>query len=238
MKASIRLGMPVVAVVMLGAAGIVSAQVLAEPLQPELQPPLLPQPATAQPADRARVVEALGKGDVTAAEKIISDLQAQLQATPALAAPSGSVVFEELKACGFYPQETRLACVIEIKQKIGYAGLVGAPGSMEHVYFCVDWDNNGIFTQLESAGQGSVQMHDDPQAVPPRPPWSYVVYRDFNPFGGSRTSNNGATTTTISSAPTFRVKATLSWSAAPTGCNYVPVWGNSLVFQIRMDPIR
>ena len=167
MKANIRLGMPVVAVVMLGAAGIVNAQVLAEPVQLEPQPA-----ATVQPAHRAQVVEALGKGDVTAAEKIISDLQAQLQATSALAAQSGSIFFEELKACGFYPQETRLACVIEIKQQIGYAGLVGAAGSMEHVYFCIDWDNNGIFTQLESAGQGSVQMHDDPPPVSPRPPWS------------------------------------------------------------------
>ena len=227
----------VVAVAMLGAAGIeeLSDQAFAQQ-QELLQQPMMSMshPATVQPADRAHVLEALGKSDFTTAEKIVTDLQGQLQATSALAA-SGSVFFEELKACGFYPQETRLACVIEIKQQAGYAGQVGAPGSMEHVYFCVDWDNNGIFTQLESAGQGSVQMHDDLQS---KPPWSYIVYRDFNPFGGSRTSNSGATATTTSSAPTFRAKATLSWFAAPTGCNFVPVWGNSLVFQIRMDPIR
>ena len=235
MKAS---RMPVVAVAMLGAAGIVelSDRAFAESQQQEQQQPVISQPATVHPADRTHVLEALGRSDFTTAEKIISDLQAQLQATAALAAAqSGSVFFEELKACGFYPQETRLACEIEIKQQVGYAGQVGAPGSMEHVYFCVDWDNNGDFTQFESAGQGSVQMHDDLQA---KPPWSYIVYRDFNPFGGSRTSNSGATATTTSSAPTFRAKATLSWFAAPTGCNYVPVWGNSLVFQIRMDPIR
>ena len=48
MKASIRLGMSVVAVVMLGAAGIMelNAQVFAQPLQPELQPAQLPQQAT------------------------------------------------------------------------------------------------------------------------------------------------------------------------------------------------
>ena len=240
MKESIRLGTSVVAVVMLGAAGIMelSAQVFAQPLQPDSQPALLPQQAMVQPAHRAHVQEALGKGDFAAVEKIISDLQVQLQATSALATQSGSIVFGELKACGFYPQETRLACVIEIKQQLGYAGPVGAAGSMEHVYFCVDWDNNGTFTQLESAGQGSVQMHDETQPTSAKPPWVYAVYRDFNPFGGSRTSNSGTSATTVSSAPTFRVKATLSWAAAPTGCNYIPVWGNSLVFQIRMDPIR
>ncbi len=240
MKTSIRLGMSVVAVVILSATGTMelSAQVPAQPPQPEQQPALLPQQATIQPAHRSRMLEALGKGDFAAAEKIVSELQAQLQTNSALATQGGSIVFEELKACGLYPQETRLACVIEIKQQVGYSGPVGAVGSMEHVYFCIDWDNNGTFTQLESAGQGSVQMHDEPQPASAKPPWVYTVYRDFNPFGGSRTSNSGTTATTVSNAPTFRGKAVLSWAAAPTGCDYIPVWGNSLVFQIRMDPIR
>lgn len=247
MKAVVRLGIAVMAVAVFSAAGMMAhAQapttgptLVPQPLPPQvLQPPVLAPQVAVQPADRAKVLEALGRGDFTAAEKIVSELQAQLQANIAFAPQGGSVIFEELKACGFYPQETRLACVIEIKQQFGYAGPVGALGSMEHVYFCIDWDNNGVFTQLESAGQGSVQMHDDPQAVPPGPPWLYAVYRDFNPFGGSRTSNTGVTSTTVSSAITVRVKATLSWFFAPTGCNYVPVWGNSLVFQIRMDPVR
>ena len=87
MKESIRLGTSVVAVVMLGAAGIMelSAQVFAQPLQPDSQPALLPQQAMVQPAHRAHVQEALGKGDFAAVEKIISDLQVQLQATSALA---------------------------------------------------------------------------------------------------------------------------------------------------------
>jgi hypothetical protein len=230
-------GMSAVAIVMLGTAGTMELSVQAF-AQAEPQPALLPQQATVQPTHRAQVLDALGKGDFASAEKFISDLQGQLQANSALATQSGSTVFEELKACGFYPQETRLACMIEIKQQLGYAGPVGAPGSMEHVYFCIDWDNNGIFTQLESAGQGTVQMHDEAHPTQAKPPWVYAIYRDFNPFGGSRTSNSGTSASTVSSAPTFRVKATLSWAVAPTGCNYIPVWGNSMVFQIRMDPIR
>jgi len=180
-------GISAVAIVMLGTAGTMelSAQAFA---QAEPQPALLPQQATVQPTHRAQVLDALGKGDFASAEKFISDLQGQLQANSALATQSGSTVFEELKACGFYPQETRLACMIEIKQQLGYAGPVGAPGSMEHVYFCIDWDNNGLFTQLESAGQGTVQMHDEAHPTQAKPPWVYAIYRDFNPFGGSRTS--------------------------------------------------
>jgi len=230
-------GISAVAIVMLGTAGTMELSVQAF-AQAEPQPALLPQQATVQPTHRAQVLDALGKGDFASAERFISDLQGQLQATSALATQSGSTVFEELKACGFYPQETRLACMIEIKQQLGYAGPVGAPGSMEHVYFCIDWDNNCIFTQLESAGQGTVQMHDEPHPTQAKPPWVYAIYRDFNPFGDSRTSNSGTSASTVSSAPTFRVKATLSWAVAPTGCNYIPVWGNSMVFQIRMDPIR
>jgi hypothetical protein len=196
-------------------------------------------PAAIQPSDRGKMLELIAKGDSAAAEKLHLELQAQLNAGPAspgvAAASSGSVFYEELKGCGFYPQETRLACVIEIKRTGGYNGNVGATGSMEHVYFCVDWNNNGTFTQLESVGQGSVQMHDAP---PGSPSWFYAVYRDINLFGGPRTSAGGPGAVTQTNAPSVRVQATLSWNFAPTGCNYVPVWGNTVVFQVRLDPIR
>jgi hypothetical protein len=229
MKGNLRLGMAALVVVVFGATGTVGvhAQVA------------VPPSAKIQPSDRGKVLEALAKGDVAGAENTFVELQTQLQTVPAAPgvgpiADAGSTFYEELKSCGFYPQETRLECVIEIKRNSGYSGLVGAFGSMEHVYFCVDWNNTGIFTQFESAGQGSVQMHDGPGS----PSWFYAVYRDFNLFGGPRTSNTGLSTTTVTTAPSFRVKAILSWFFAPTGCNFVPVWGNILVFQIRTDPIR
>jgi hypothetical protein len=194
-------------------------------------------------ADRKRVLEAIGKGDYAGAEKLMLELQAGLPSGAAAPAEGGSVFYEEIKACGFYPQETRLECIIEIKQTNGYAGPVGSFGSVEHVYFCIDYNNDGQFTQFESAGQGSVQMHDESAGA--RPPWQYAIYRDFNPFGGLgsapgplRTAPNGNNAPTTTNAPTKTVRAILSWFFAPTGCNFRPIWGNIVQFRIRFDPIR
>src|ERR1043166_378366 len=156
MNATLRLGFAAAVIVMLGAAGI--------------------DGSNAQTAsDRAKVLEALTRGDSAGAEKIVTELQAHLQAAPTvpgLAPPpaAGSVFFEALKSCGFYPQETRLECVIEIKQQGGYGGGLATPGAitgtMEHVYFCVDWFGPaGVYTQYESVGQGSVHMYDGPAPV-------------------------------------------------------------------------
>jgi hypothetical protein len=226
MNTTLRLGLAAAVIFMLGAAGIdgLNAQTA---------------------SDRAKVLEALTRGDSAGAEKIVTELQAHLQAAPAVpglapAPASGSIFFEELKNCGFYPQETRLECVIEIKQQGGYGGALAAAGpitgTMEHVYFCVDWlGPAGVYTQYESVGQGSVNMYDGPA------PANYAVYRDFNVFGGVRTRpapGIPGAVMTATTAPVFTVKAILSWYYAPTGCNYVPVWGNILYFKVRMDPIR
>jgi hypothetical protein len=220
MNATLKLGFAAAIIVMLGASGI--------------------DRLNAQGAsDRAKVLEALTKGDAPGAEKIMIELQAQLKAVPTVpglapAAVPWQIAFEELKHCGFYPQETRLECVIEIKQPGGYGGNAAMTGTMEHVYFCVDWNGNNNYTQYESVGQGSVQMYDGPPNV------FYAVYRDFNVFGGPRTKAGGAGVLTTTTLPpnVYTVKAILSWNFAPTGCNYVPTWGNILYFKVRMDPIR
>ncbi len=179
---------------------------------------------------RTRISEALKKGDLAAAGKLLSAVSPQGAPAP------GSVFFESIQACGFYPQETRLECVIDIKQPFGYGGPVGAFGSFEFVQFCVDWDNDGQYNPAESVGAGIVHMHDE--VLQATPPWQYAVYRDIDPPGGLRTSLDGASTTTISNGTTRRARAILSWQAAPTDCNYSPVWGNIVDFRIRLDPIR
>jgi hypothetical protein len=184
-------------------------------------------------ATRARISDALGKGDLSAAAKLL----AGARPTAAAAAVSGSVVFEEIRACGFYPQETRLACAVDIKLPTGYGGPIGAFGSFEFVQFCVDWDNNDIFDGGESVGLGIVHMHDESEQA--LPPWQYAVYRDIDPPGGLRTSLSGAgPTTTVAFGATRRARAILSWATAPTGCDFSPVWGNVVDFRIRFDPIR
>lgn len=182
---------------------------------------------------RARVSEIIGKGDYSNAEKLLADMMSQKKLAPGAAAVSGSVFFEEIKACGFYPQETRIECIIDIKQQGGYGGPVETFGSTEHVYLCVDWNNNGVFDSTESVGQGSVVMHDGSART------SYAVFRDINIPGTFRTRNMpGGGATTATTAPVLNAQATLSWVFPPTGCNFSPFWGNVFRFRIRLDPIR
>lgn len=183
-------------------------------------------------AERARVASYIEKGDTTGAEKLMQELQSKSPEKNHSVQSNFHVLYEEIKACGFYPQETRLECALDIKRTNGYAGPIGSPGSTEYVYFCVDLRGSG----LEPVGMGNLQMHDESAGA--QPTWQYAVYRDFNPLGGVRTSNTGATTTTVTNGPTRNARAILSWALAPTNCNYVPYWGNVVNFRIRFDPIR
>lgn len=186
---------------------------------------------------RAKVAKMIEKGDTAGAEKVMMELQSK-QNNHSLQPGNFHTIFEEIKACGFYPQETRLECVIDIKQFNGYAGGVGMAGSIENVLFCVDWDLSTTYNSSESVGEGSVAMHDE-SAGALKPGWQYAVYRDFDPRGGVRTSlTNPNLATTMTNGPTRNARAILSWFVEPTDCNYQPYWGNVVNFRIRFDPIR
>lgn len=187
-------------------------------------------------ANRAKVAGLIEKGDSAGATKLMQELQPKVQDYNHILQPNFNVFFEEIKACGFYPQETRLECMIEIKRAGGYAGPVGSPGSIENVLFCVDWNNNGAFDQSEAVGIGSMAIHDESAGA--QPSWQYAVYRDFDPRGGVRTSNTGNVANTTTNGPTLKARAILSWFVHPTGCNFIPVWGNAVNFRIRFDPVR
>lgn len=184
---------------------------------------------------RARVSEALIKGDLASVEKWMAEALAEKNSAEAVA-PSpvnGSVAYEEIKACGFYPQETRLECVFDIKQNFGFGGPLETFGSTEYVSFCVDWNNDGVFQNTELVGQGNVVLHDGSGKA------NYAVYRDINIPGGLRTRTTApSTATTTTTGPLLNAQATLSWVSPPTGCNFSPVWGNVFKFRIRLDPIR
>lgn len=174
-------------------------------------------------SSRARVLEALEKGDTEGAEKIVAEI--------AEAAVAGNVFYEEIRSCGFYPQETRLECAIAIKQQFGYAGPIGSFGSFEYVSFFVDWHNNG-FQITDYVGSGIVHVTDGSGGT------NFAVYRDFNPPGGPRTNNGGPVTTTTTGGPVYRVLAKLSWFVPITNPLAPQVWGNDFFFTIRMMPIR
>lgn len=182
-------------------------------------------------AARARASEALAKGDTAAAQKVILDLTANLKPATGAVVPQWNVFYEEIRACGFYPQETRLECVIDIKQQGGYGGPIGSFGSFEYVSFFIDWGNDG-FTFTDYVGSGIVNLTDGSART------NLAVYRDFNPPGGPRTSLGGASTTTMTSGPIYNALAKLSWTL-PSITPGAPVpWGNELQFRIRFMPIR
>lgn len=152
---------------------------------------------------------------------------------------SEDTTYEALVACGLYPQETRLECIIEIKEATCYGGGIDTAGSFEHVLMCVDWNGDSSFSPKEVVGEVAVQIHNESAVF--IPPWSYAVYRDFAPPGGVRTDLGnilGGFTTTTAIGWTYKARAILSYDAAPTGCDFVPAYGNVLNFRIRMDPIR
>lgn len=183
-------------------------------------------------ASRARIAAQIEKGDLSGAQKQIQELQYKMPKNNHPAQQDFHTFFEQIRSCGFYPQETRLQCTIDIKQMGGYAGPIGSPGSTEYVYFCVDLRGAG----LEPVGLVNLQMHDESGGS--QPTWQYSVYRDFNPLGGVRTSNTGNVTNTTTNGPTRRARAILSWFVAPTDCNFNPFWGNTVDFRIRFDPVR
>jgi hypothetical protein len=175
-------------------------------------------------AIRARVGEALARGDSATVERAFAELSQMKLA-------EGNTFWEQTRACGFYPEETRLECVIDIKRPSGYGGPVNSFGSFEFVSFFVDWHSNG-FQLSDYVGSGIVQVADGSAGT------SFAVYRDFNPPGGPRTSNGGPSANTITSGPLLRARAILSWASPVTNPNGIPVFGNVLNFTIRMLPIR
>lgn len=179
---------------------------------------------------RARVSNALARGDTAAAQKLMLDLTANMKLSPgAAAAPQWNTSFEEIRACGLYPQETRLACVIDIKQPGGYGGGISSFGSFEYVSFFIDWANDG-FTFTDYVGSGIVHLADGSEKS------SFAVYRDFDPPGSLlRSRVGGASTSTVTS---YNALAKLSWTF-PSITPGAPVpWGNELTFRIRFLPIR
>jgi len=173
-----------------------------------------------------------------AAAQIIEEPELCARLLPCCPTPTQVVTYEELVACGFYPQETRLECIVNVKRPSCYGGNgIDASGSFEHVLFCVDWNNDGAFGQNEVVGEVTLQMHNE--SAGGAGPWSYAVYRDMVPPSGPRTSNGGVgLTTTQTNGPTFQARAILSYDTAPTGCSFIPQFGNVLNFPIRLDPIR
>lgn len=137
----------------------------------------------------------------------------------------GNLGYERMPCCGYDPQKQLFGCPIRIERTYGF----GAPfvGSYEHVLTCVDFGWGYV-----PVARDSVHLSD---AVPVggSPPWQFAVI--------AKAYEN------LSSLPlkgqVYRARSILSWAFTPTSCeprtaisgNPVP-WGNTLDYQIRLDP--
>jgi hypothetical protein len=131
----------------------------------------------------------------------------------------GSLFYEEMSCCGYDPQRRQFACPVKIKQTFGFGG-TPLPGSREHVLHCVA-DAQGI---LRVVGRDSVHLAN---ALPGQfPTWQFAVVA---------AANENLQTVQPMDNTSRRARSILSWGFAPTGCDFVPVWGNALNYRIRLD---
>jgi hypothetical protein len=129
----------------------------------------------------------------------------------------GSIFYEEISCAGYDPQRRQFAVPIKIKQQFGFGGSP-LPGSREYVLNCVA-DPAGVFHPV---GVDSVHLSNSATA----PSWQFAVIAAANQNLGLVQPMNGATR---------RARSILSWGFQPTGCNFVPIWGNAVNYRIRLD---
>jgi hypothetical protein len=130
---------------------------------------------------------------------------------------AGSLFYEEITCCGYDPQKQQFACPVEIKQTFGF-GPAAFPGSREHVLSCVDF--GGGFVPV---AEDSVHLAN---AVAGAPTWYFGVIADAS----------GPLLEAKLSGKPLPARSILSWQLVPTSCDYKPIWGNVLDYQIRLDP--
>ncbi|MGQ5523752.1 hypothetical protein ACUHMQ_10860 [Chitinimonas sp. PSY-7] len=130
----------------------------------------------------------------------------------------GSTWYEQMTCCGYDPQRRMFACPVSIKQKGGF-GAAPLAGSREYVLNCVS--NGATFLPV---GVDSVHLANEAFNV--NPPWQFAVIA---------AANQNLYLTQPMSGVTRQARSILSWQFQPTDCNYRPIWGNVLEYQIRLN---
>jgi hypothetical protein len=131
---------------------------------------------------------------------------------------TGSTYWEALKSCGYHPQREEANCVFEVRQRFGFGGPVGTPGSHEYLLFCADL--GGGLVPIHTNG-----VHLNDESLGASPNWSISATIQSNPRLLSL-PNDGRT---------LRGRVILSWQIPPSGCNAQPIWGNQSDFRFRLD---
>lgn len=130
----------------------------------------------------------------------------------------GSIYYEELSCSGYDPQRRQFASPVKIKQAFGFGG-APVPGSREYVLHCVA-DAAGV---LQPVGNDSVHLSN---ATGQPPTWQFAIIASAN--------ESLETLQPMNNQPR-NARSILSWALPPTGCNFVPIWGNALNYRIRLD---
>jgi len=122
---------------------------------------------------------------------------------------SGDTTYEQLTCAGYNPQTRTLEGVIQVKQSNGFSGGLCTAGSTEYVSFFAF-----VSGAWQALGTATVKVYDL-AAVTPGNPLSYAVFRISN-----------VTEMPCQSLTGVPLRAILSWQTAPTGPDFIPVWGN------------
>lgn len=179
---------------------------------------LLKQPGgatrLAQAAQPQKAVQAPGLASISESA-LLTDLSGILDQ---FVKTQGDTTFEQLDCVGYNPETRVLNGVITINRSSGYSGDLCEPGSTEYVGFW-GWYDGG----WHSLGSAQVRVHDL-AAVSAGNPVRYAVFRGVNL--PEHLCND------IAGIP---LRAILSWQTAPTGPDFIPVWGN--VVNTHVQPV-
>jgi len=145
---------------------------------------------------------------------------------PVVQAIKFNTTYEQLNCVGLWPERNLLEATLVVKLPFGFSGDLCTRGSYEYVRFFIDWDNDGDFTgPNEDLGVAMVNVHDIPQVKEHH--LCYAVRRRFKPLLAK-----------CQDPYIVKLRAILSWDIAPTGPNFIPIWGNVLECWVQVDPIE
>lgn len=138
---------------------------------------------------------------------------------------NADISFEELTCVGLNTETDTLGAVVHIKKANGYSGDLCHKGSVEHVAFWADWNNNGTFD--EYLGTQSFEIHDISNI--PAGGIYYNVSLPLNVQGKLKSCSN---------PNIIKIRAVLSWESLPstTNPNALNTWGNSKDSLVQLRP--
>jgi hypothetical protein len=130
----------------------------------------------------------------------------------------GNTTYEQMRCCGYDPQKQLFACPVDILKPYGF-GTATYPGSYENVLTCIDF---GYGAGFQPVARDRVHLANSPYS----PIWEFAVIAS---------AKETMKQYPMDSKP-YKARSILSWGFTPTKCDDTPYWGNSIDYEIRLDP--